>query len=276
MVLKIETRCKRCLINFEHVNILKSHLMFDLCGRISYLDSSRFHLKNFLVTKNEIAIYIFIDLEPSQFLFSPKGISQTQSKKSDRNLNSTEVNRKFYQKSSNSIGSSSCSSTSSSCSTISTSSTKPIIENVISAQTSAFSPIKAKKKADQPNSNATISSQPLENNQKCNIMESSQSLSPSTSLSKEVVIKSSKSEENKNLNNNSGQINGTEVGEIGPTNANSNGMDWKITLLDGTQTVELNIADEMGKQKKTHVCLFCGKIYNRKYGLKIHLRTHTG
>lgn len=54
------------------------------------------------------------------------------------------------------------------------------------------------------------------------------------------------------------------------------GIDWKITMLDGTQTVELNMADELGKQKKTHVCLFCGKIYNRKYGLKIHLRTHTG
>lgn len=53
-------------------------------------------------------------------------------------------------------------------------------------------------------------------------------------------------------------------------------LDWKITLLDGTQTVELNVADELGKPKKTHVCLFCGKIYNRKYGLKIHLRTHTG
>ncbi len=55
-----------------------------------------------------------------------------------------------------------------------------------------------------------------------------------------------------------------------------NGIDWKITMLDGTQTVELNVSDELGKQKKTHVCLFCGKIYNRKYGLKIHLRTHTG
>ncbi len=61
-----------------------------------------------------------------------------------------------------------------------------------------------------------------------------------------------------------------------PTSNASSGIDWKITMLDGTQTVELNVADEMGKQKKTHVCLFCGKIYNRKYGLKIHLRTHTG
>ncbi len=55
-----------------------------------------------------------------------------------------------------------------------------------------------------------------------------------------------------------------------------NGIEWKITMLDGTQTVELNMSDDLGKQKKTHVCLFCGKVYNRKYGLKIHLRTHTG
>lgn len=30
------------------------------------------------------------------------------------------------------------------------------------------------------------------------------------------------------------------------------------------------------KEPKTHVCMFCGKLYTRKYGLKIHLRTHTG
>ncbi|XP_074601254.1 uncharacterized protein LOC141855215 [Brevipalpus obovatus] len=30
------------------------------------------------------------------------------------------------------------------------------------------------------------------------------------------------------------------------------------------------------KEPRTHVCMFCGKLYTRKYGLKIHLRTHTG
>lgn len=30
------------------------------------------------------------------------------------------------------------------------------------------------------------------------------------------------------------------------------------------------------KEPKTHECMFCGKLYTRKYGLKIHLRTHTG
>ncbi|XP_062843283.1 PR domain zinc finger protein 13 [Trichomycterus rosablanca] len=32
----------------------------------------------------------------------------------------------------------------------------------------------------------------------------------------------------------------------------------------------------MGKPKKGHLCLYCGKLYSRKYGLKIHMRTHTG
>ncbi|KAM9723924.1 PR domain zinc finger protein 13 [Menidia menidia] len=35
-------------------------------------------------------------------------------------------------------------------------------------------------------------------------------------------------------------------------------------------------AAESGKPKKGHLCLYCGKLYSRKYGLKIHMRTHTG
>jgi len=30
------------------------------------------------------------------------------------------------------------------------------------------------------------------------------------------------------------------------------------------------------KDKKVHQCNYCGKLYSRKYGLKIHIRTHTG
>nr|XP_033794623.1 PR domain zinc finger protein 13 [Geotrypetes seraphini] len=33
---------------------------------------------------------------------------------------------------------------------------------------------------------------------------------------------------------------------------------------------------QQGKPKKGHLCLYCGKLYSRKYGLKIHMRTHTG
>lgn len=103
---------------------------------------------------------------------------------------------------------------------------------------------------------------------------------------KDNIIKSSSKrvEKDASINKNlSGSVGSTSISSPAAVAAaasssasNPNGLDWKITLLDGTQTVELNIADEMGKQKKTHVCLFCGKIYNRKYGLKIHLRTHTG
>ncbi|ESO85776.1 hypothetical protein LOTGIDRAFT_130257 [Lottia gigantea] len=28
--------------------------------------------------------------------------------------------------------------------------------------------------------------------------------------------------------------------------------------------------------RRGHLCIYCGKLYSRKYGLKIHLRTHTG
>ncbi|XP_055706749.1 zinc finger protein 77 [Phlebotomus papatasi] len=36
------------------------------------------------------------------------------------------------------------------------------------------------------------------------------------------------------------------------------------------------IVSNMGSSKAGHVCVYCGKLYSRKYGLKIHIRTHTG
>ncbi|XP_067002268.2 zinc finger protein 699 [Anabrus simplex] len=36
------------------------------------------------------------------------------------------------------------------------------------------------------------------------------------------------------------------------------------------------LVSNLGKSKQGHLCIYCGKIYSRKYGLKIHIRTHTG
>ncbi|KAF5288595.1 hypothetical protein FQA39_LY15374 [Lamprigera yunnana] len=36
------------------------------------------------------------------------------------------------------------------------------------------------------------------------------------------------------------------------------------------------LVSSLGKSKDGHICLYCGKCYSRKYGLKIHIRTHTG
>uniref|UniRef100_T1GCB4 C2H2-type domain-containing protein n=1 Tax=Megaselia scalaris TaxID=36166 RepID=T1GCB4_MEGSC len=36
------------------------------------------------------------------------------------------------------------------------------------------------------------------------------------------------------------------------------------------------IVSNMGTSKTGHLCIYCGKVYSRKYGLKIHIRTHTG
>lgn len=61
-----------------------------------------------------------------------------------------------------------------------------------------------------------------------------------------------------------------------------------MTLFDQIQpsTIPLNnteiaakvetIVSHIGKSKNGHRCIYCKKVYTRKYGLKIHIRTHTG
>lgn len=45
--------------------------------------------------------------------------------------------------------------------------------------------------------------------------------------------------------------------------------------LDEEAHIE-TLVSSLGKSKNGHICLYCGKCYSRKYGLKIHIRTHTG
>ncbi|XP_050333830.1 PR domain zinc finger protein 13 [Bactrocera neohumeralis] len=51
---------------------------------------------------------------------------------------------------------------------------------------------------------------------------------------------------------------------MGPTNS-----------LNAAAQIEA-IVSNMGASKQGHLCIYCGKVYSRKYGLKIHIRTHTG
>lgn len=47
------------------------------------------------------------------------------------------------------------------------------------------------------------------------------------------------------------------------------------TSLENQAQIE-TLVSSLGKSKQGHICLYCGKCYSRKYGLKIHIRTHTG
>lgn len=56
-----------------------------------------------------------------------------------------------------------------------------------------------------------------------------------------------------------------------PISKNLNFLD-SSTAASSLETIVSN----MGTSKEGHVCIYCGKLYSRKYGLKIHIRTHTG
>ena len=54
---------------------------------------------------------------------------------------------------------------------------------------------------------------------------------------------------------------------------------YNIPLLSENEGEPLDLLPRsmyMNKSRKGHICVYCGKLYSRKYGLKIHLRTHTG
>lgn len=47
------------------------------------------------------------------------------------------------------------------------------------------------------------------------------------------------------------------------------------TAVDPCAEME-TLVSNLGRSRRGHLCLYCGKVYSRKYGLKIHIRTHTG
>ncbi|CAG7836061.1 unnamed protein product [Allacma fusca] len=64
------------------------------------------------------------------------------------------------------------------------------------------------------------------------------------------------------------------IGHISPSQHQNNNIQPEPHRNDHAHLE--TIVSNMGKAKNGHVCLYCGKLYSRKYGLKIHIRTHTG
>lgn len=55
--------------------------------------------------------------------------------------------------------------------------------------------------------------------------------------------------------------------------------DWSLSKISEKNMEPIDLLPSsvyVCKDTKNHLCIYCGKIYSRKYGLKIHLRTHTG
>lgn len=49
-------------------------------------------------------------------------------------------------------------------------------------------------------------------------------------------------------------------------------LETSTSLVD-QQAVEMEtLVSNLGRSKQGHLCIYCGKIYSRKYGLKIHIR----
>ncbi|VVC32056.1 Zinc finger C2H2-type [Cinara cedri] len=48
------------------------------------------------------------------------------------------------------------------------------------------------------------------------------------------------------------------------------------TIFDRRCAEMETIVSNLGHSEQGHLCIYCGKVYSRKYGLKIHIRTHTG
>lgn len=68
-----------------------------------------------------------------------------------------------------------------------------------------------------------------------------------------------------------------EVGVVTSPRTETNGRNSLVIQEQHHHHARLEaIVSNMGKAKNGHVCLYCGKLYSRKYGLKIHIRTHTG
>ncbi|CAH2074873.1 unnamed protein product, partial [Iphiclides podalirius] len=52
---------------------------------------------------------------------------------------------------------------------------------------------------------------------------------------------------------------------------------WPLLTLPAAEHAAVEaLAAAWGRARGAHACLYCGKLYSRKYGLKIHIRTHTG
>lgn len=69
-------------------------------------------------------------------------------------------------------------------------------------------------------------------------------------------------------------VNQRSIPQSSSSSTNSVSQGEKVVAAAAAQLE--TIVSNMGTSKQGHICIYCGKLYSRKYGLKIHIRTHTG
>ncbi|XP_075676102.1 uncharacterized protein LOC142645006 [Dermatophagoides pteronyssinus] len=95
-----------------------------------------------------------------------------------------------------------------------------------------------------------------------------------STMKKVMMMDRKNSRLNSNHNNNNKQPTESTITSVSTT---TNSIINHETITNHHDTSNNNNGNNNGNiSRRLHTCSYCGKVYTRKYGLKIHIRTHTG
>lgn len=98
-----------------------------------------------------------------------------------------------------------------------------------------------------------------------------------STMKKVMMMDRKNSRLNSNHNNNNNNNKQPTESTITSVSTTTNSIINHETITNHHDTSNNNNGNNNGNiSRRLHTCSYCGKVYTRKYGLKIHIRTHTG